>query len=88
MKRFRSIMKRWTGLAERPVEWPELELQGTFLFSSYHFFYDSCSIEDDKGIVTFYIGPREDEYRPRFDVVVVVMKYLATICFNNTVRST
>ena len=73
---------------EGPVEGPELKLQGTFSFPRYNFFYDSRSIEDHKDIITLDVGTREDEHRPRFYILVVVMKYFTTTGFNNTVWST
>src|SRR6185312_14927276 len=85
MNRFRSIMKRYKELMEGPVEGPELKLQGTFSFSRYKFFYYSCFIEDNKDVITFDVGTREDEHRPRFHIIVKVMKDFSTTCFDDTV---
>ena len=73
---------------ERPVERPKLELEWTFSFSRYHFFYDSRSIEDDKGVIAFDVGTREDEHRPRFYVEVKVMKDFVTVGLDDAVGGT
>src|SRR5690349_2920305 len=88
LNKFAASSSRLGTLLEGPVERPKLKFERTFSFSRYNFFYDSRAIKDNKGVIALDVGTREDEHRPGFYVVVVVMKYFATACFNNTVWST